>query len=137
VIVLDTNVVSELMKAAPSEAVRDWLTGVDDRFLTTIAVTVAEIEFGLRRLPAGRRRAELEARFQAFTAAIGVLPLDELAATRAGRMRADRESAGLSSHPSDMMIAGIAAAAGAALATRNVKDFAGLDLDVRDPWAGR
>ncbi len=78
-IVLDTNVVSELMKATPEAAVREWLVQLGDETLTTTAVTVAEIEFGLQRLPFGRRRADLRARFESFTAAIGVLPLVEAA----------------------------------------------------------
>jgi predicted nucleic acid-binding protein len=136
-IVLDTNIVSELMKAAPDSAVRDWLARVDDTSLTTTAVTVAEIEFGLNRLPVGRRRGDLQARFEALVTTIGVLPLDETAAMNAGRLRAMREAAGLPSSPSDMMIAGIAAAVGASLATRNVRDFSGLGIDVRDPWSDR
>jgi predicted nucleic acid-binding protein len=133
-IVLDTNVVSELMKATPEAAVREWLLQLGDETLTTTAVTVAEIEFGLQRLPVGRRRTDLRARFESFMAAIGVLPLVEVAARQAGRLRAIREAAGLSSHPSDMMIAGIAVGASGALATRNVRDFSGLDIDLRDPW---
>ena len=134
-IVLDTNVVSDLMKPSPDDAVRDWLSGLGATPLTTTAVTVAEIEFGLRRLPEGRRRAELQARFETFVAALTVLPLDEIAAREAGRFRAQREAEGLSSPPSDMMIAGIVAVAGAALATRNIRDFSGLPIPLVDPWA--
>jgi len=59
---------------------------------------------------------------------------DEAAGLRAGELRALREAAGLASQPSDMFIAGIAAVAGAALATRNVKDFSGLPVSLVDPW---
>lgn len=63
-----------------------------------------------------------------------VLPLDDLSAREAGRFRAMRAAAGLSCPPSDMMIAGITAVAGAALATRNTRDFEGLPIRVIDPW---
>ena len=136
-IVLDTNVVSELMKPAPDTAVRDWLKQLGDRPLSTTAVTISEIEFGLRRLPDGRRRQALSANFETFLDALTVLVLDEPAAREAGRLRALREAAGLPLQPSDMLIAGIASAAGAALATRNVRDFEGLRLEVIDPWRAR
>ena len=136
-IILDTNVVSELMKPAPDIAVRGWLAGLGETPLTTTAVTVAEIQFELRRLPDRRRKVDLEARFEAFTVALGVLPLDEPAARETGRLRALREAAGLASQPSDMMIAGIAAVAGAALATRNQKDFGALPIELLDPWRRR
>ena len=133
-IVLDTNVVSELMKPSPDPAVRDWLIRLGDTTFSTTAVTVAEIEFGLRRLPEGRRRADLHGRFDAFAAALTVLSLDEPAGREAGRLRALREAAGSTCQPSDMMIAGIVSVAGAALATRNVRDFSGLPIQVLDPW---
>lgn len=136
-IILDTNVVSELMKPAPDVSVRGWLAGLGETPLMTTAVTVAEIQFGLSRLPEGRRKADLQARFEAFAGALGVLPLDEPAARETGRLRAVREAAGLPSQPSDMMIAGIAAVAGAALASRNAKDFGALPIEVLDPWRRR
>ncbi|MBX3481670.1 MAG: PIN domain-containing protein [Caulobacter sp.] len=135
-IVLDTNVVSELMKPRPDERVRDWLTQLGDEPLATTAVSIAEIEFGLRRLPPGRRRDDLQSRFETFAAALAVLPLDDLAAREAGRFRAMRAAAGQSCPPSDMMIAGIAAVAAAALATRNIRDFEGLAVRIVDPWLG-
>ncbi len=136
-IILDTNVVSELMKPSPDSSVRGWLADLRETQLTMTAVTVAEIQFGIARLPDGRRRAELQSRFEVFADALDVLPLDELAARETGRLRAIREGAGLSSQTSDMMIAGIAAVAGAALATRNIKDFTRLPIELMDPWRER
>lgn len=133
-IVLDTNVVSELMKAAPDAAVRDWLSRLGDRLLATTAVTISEIEFGLRRLPAGGRRQALSVNFETLVGALAVFPLDEPAARETGRFRALRQAAGQASQPSDMMIAGIASTAAAALATRNMRDFEGLPLELIDPW---
>lgn len=135
-IILDTNVVSELMRPAPDAPVRGWLMSLGDEPFGTTAVTVAEIAFGLRRLPPGRRRGDLEARFETFAAALTVLPLDDLAARETGRFRAMRAAAGLSCPPSDMMIAGITAVAGATLATRNTRDFEGLPVRIVDPWRG-
>lgn len=136
-IVLDTNLVSELMKSSPDLRVRDWLRSHEVDVFCLSAVTVAEITFGLERLPAGRRRNELHTRFEVFAEALTVLPLDDPAAREAGRFRAIRTAEGLTAQPSDMMIAGIVAVAGAALATRNVRDFEGLPILVQDPWSGR
>ena len=133
-IVLDTNVVSELMKPHPDAHVREWLKRTGDAVLTTTAVTVAEISYGLQRLPEGRRRDQLQSAFDRLTTAVNVLPLDEGAAAQAGKYRARRDTSGLPSTASDMMIAGITAAAGATLATRNTKDFEGLPLRLCDPW---
>lgn len=134
-ILLDTNVVSELMKPAPDDRVRAWLLGLHATPLAIAVVTVAEIEYGLRRLPPGRRRESLMERFGEFTDAISILPLDDVAARESGRLRALREAAGRPSTPSDMMIAGIATVADAALATRNARDFEGLALTLIDPWS--
>ena len=137
-IVLDTNVVSELMKAEPAPAVRNWLARLGDMPLATTAITVAEIVFALHRLADGRRRAALEARFEDFVgaqSALTVLALDDNAARVAGRFRAIRQASDLGAHASDMMIAGIVADLGARLATRDVRDFDGLPIEVLDPWA--
>jgi predicted nucleic acid-binding protein len=133
-IVLDTNVVSELMKPVLDPVVRDWLSRSSDLPLITTAVTVVEIECGLQRLPAGRRKSGLLARFEDLAGLLTVLPLDQQAARAAGRLKATREAAGLGSHSSDMMIAGIVSNAGAVLATRNVRDFAHTSIQVIDPW---
>jgi predicted nucleic acid-binding protein len=134
VIVLDTNVISELMKPFPDPSVRDWLAQLGDMPLTTTAVTITEIEYGLQRLPDGRRKADLGTRFEALASALSVLPLDDLAGREAGRLWAMRDTAGFPSQPSDMMIAGITATAGAALATRNTRDFEHLPIQLIDPW---
>ncbi len=132
-IVLDTNVLSELMKARPDAQVGVWMQSIDETVATT-AITVMEIEYGLRRLPDGRRKVDLGHRFAALATVLTVMPLDDIAAYRAGQFRALREAEGFAPHPSDMMIAGIAASAEARLATRNVKDFQGLPLQLVDPW---
>lgn len=134
-IVLDTNVISELMKPRPDARVRDWMLAQTDDVLGTTAVTVAEIEFGLQRLPDGKRKAELYRRFETFLELLPVLHLDDRSGREAGCLRAQRAGEGLASQPSDMLIAGIASTAGARLATRNTSDFAALPLQVINPWA--
>ena len=136
-ILLDTNVVSELMRPAPDTKVRTWLDGLGATPVSTNAVTVAEVVFGLSRLPDGKRRSDLIERFDALILgppALPVLRLDEQTGRLAGEFRALRESLGLGPSPSDMMIAAIAAANGASLATRNVDDFSGLPISVINPW---
>jgi predicted nucleic acid-binding protein len=137
VIILDTNVVSEVMKPRPDLAVQSWLTKLDDAPLTTTTITIAEVEFGLQRLPNGARKMALYSRFENFISALTILALDETAARQAGRLRARREASGRVSSPSDMLIAGIAYAVEADLATRNVRDFEGLPIRIIDPWEPR
>lgn len=135
---LDTNVVSELMRPTPDAKVRAWLGGLGATPLATSAVTIAEIVFGLARLPEGKRRSDLMERFDALILGpptLPVLDLDAQAGRLAGEFRALRESMGLGSSPSDMMIAGVAMANGASLATRNVDDFSGLPISVVNPWS--
>ena len=137
-IVLDTNVLSELIRPAPALEVKSWLLqGTKGEALVTTVITVSEIEYGLNRLPDSRRRKELEERFAALTGAhfeFAVLSLDEEAARLAGRMRGRREAMGLHAQSADMMIAAITALAGASLATRNVKDFTETGIRIVNPW---
>lgn len=137
-IVLDTNILSELIRPAPAPEVKNWLLhGTEGQALVTTVITVSEIEYGLSRLPDGRRRKELEERFAALTGAhfeFAVLPLDEQAARLAGSMRAAREAMGLHAQSADMMIAAITALARASLATRNVKDFTETGIKIVNPW---
>ncbi|MBB34856.1 MAG: VapC toxin family PIN domain ribonuclease [Hirschia sp.] len=138
-ILLDTNILSELMRPAPSPAVEQWLGRLTDTPLATTAITVAEIAYGLERLEDGNRKQDLWARFDQFidpTSDLAIFPFDEDAALVCGQYRALRESQGQHAHASDMMIAGIAGAIGADLATRNVKDFTGLPIGIINPWGG-
>ena len=136
-ILLDTDVVSELMRPYPDSKVLAWLNSLGTTPLATTAVTIAEIVFGLGILPDGKRRSDLMEQFDALVLgppALPVFALDERAGRLAGEFRAVRETLGLGSSPSDMMIAGIVMANGASLATRNVAEFTGLPISVVDPW---
>ena len=133
-IVLDTNVVSELMRAVPDPAVRMWVQNTAD--LATTAVTLAEVRHGIARLPAGHRHDLLadaaEGIFSAFRDQ--VLPFDAPAALEYDRVVVQRDVAGHPIDGFDAQIAAICRARGAQLATRNVKDFHGTGVVVLDPW---
>lgn len=136
-IVLDTNVVSALMRREPDPSVVAWLDGLPAESIWTTAVTVFEVRLGLEILVEGRRRRELE---EAFAKALEedfegrVLPFDEAAAQAAGRIAAERRRAGRTVEVRDVQIAGIAKARKATLATRNTRHFEGCGLALVDPW---
>ena len=133
-IVLDTNVISELMKRQPDEVVEKWFFSLNEKTLCTTAITIAEIEYGLLRLPDGKRRNYLHDRFTNLITTLSTLVFDINAASHAGTFRALRERRGLPAEPSDMMIAGIVANASASLATRNIRDFDYLPITIVNPW---
>lgn len=136
-IVLDTNVVSELMRAQPDPAVLGWLASQRPQDLRTTAITVAEVRFGIERFPAGNRGRSLaraaEELFDAFAGT--VLPFDHAAAERYGVVAGERERHGKPMAGFDGQIAAICLYRGAALATRNGRDFAGTGVEVVDPWS--
>ena len=136
-ILLDTNVVSELMRPAPDPKVVAWFVGQEPGTMALSVITLAEILYGLERLPGGRRRADLVARFHAFldrgfTNAIH--PVELATAEQFAAIRAARDTAGRPMTSFDALIAATARVHDMALATRNTGDFAGCGLDVADPW---
>ena len=135
-IVADTNVVSELMRPSPSPAVRDWASRQAAGGLYTTAITVAEIRYGVERLPKGRRKDRLQSAADEVFAAFSeyVLPFDAGAAVHYARIARHRDEAGLPIAGFDVQIAAICRAHGAALATRNTKDFLETGVEVIDPW---
>jgi toxin FitB len=136
VIVVDTNVTSELMKPAPSTAVSGWISSQNPTQLYTTSITVAEVLYGIARLPQGHRRTLLE------TAARGVfsefvdhvLPFDAAAAEHYADVVSVRERSGAPIDGFDAQIAAICRVNGATLATRNGRDFRDTGIDVVDPW---
>jgi predicted nucleic acid-binding protein len=136
VIVLDTNVASELMKAAPDPAVLDWYERHRPGGLCTTAVTVAEIRYGIALMPDGRRKTLLQAGAGAIFAdrVDAVLPFDVTAAEFFPDVVVQRNRAGLPIAPADAMIAAICRGAKATLVTRNTKDFVETGLELINPW---
>jgi toxin FitB len=136
-IVLDTNVLSELMKAAPSEVVSSWVARQPPSSLFITTVAQAEILYGLALLPSGRRRNELGAAAQAMFEedfAGRILPFDIAAAYQFAEIAAERRQSGRPISQFDAQIAAIARSRGAALSTRNISDFEECGLQVFNPW---
>lgn len=136
-IVLDTNVISEVERPKPSVHVRNWLESLVIEELWLCAPVVAELAFGARRIALrhGRTRHEdtldhlVTGRF-----ANRILPFDGPAALRFGALRADRQAAGRTIPFVDGMIAAICLTHGATLATRNRRDFEGFGIGMIDPF---
>lgn len=136
-IVLDTNVVSALMRSEPEHAVVAWLDQQPAESVWTTAFTVSEVRMGLALLPEGRRRERLDVAFRLMLAedlAGRVLPLDRAAAEEAGRLAARRQREGRSVELRDAQIAGIVLARRACLATRDTRHFADAGIALVDPW---
>lgn len=136
-LLLDTNLVSELMRPRLDPRVLDWVAAQPLAELAIAAVSVTEIRFGIVVVPQGKRRAELDARFRQLLAqGFGdrVLPFDRPAADACADIRASRKGAGNPISVEDSMIAATARVHGAAVATRDVGGFEGCGLSVVDPW---
>lgn len=135
-IVVDTDVVSELMRPSPSLQVRAWVNARAPGELCTTAVTVAEVRYGLERLPDGRRKDSLLATATEVYAAFSefIQPFDADAAVWYATIVARRDRLCLPIDGFDAQIAAICRTRGAALATRNAKDFRETGIDVIDPW---
>jgi toxin FitB len=134
-IVVDTNVLSEPFRPQPEPRVIAWLRAHADDICMT-SVSVHELRFGVARLPEGQRRAALATGVERLVRAAGqqVLPYDHEAARVHALLRAEQEAAGRTVPVEDGMIAAIALVHRCAVATRNVRDFADLGLEVIDPW---
>jgi toxin FitB len=135
-IILDTDVLSELMRPQPSPVVRDWIGRQVPDELCTTAVTVAEIRYGLERLPDGGRKASLVAAATEVFTALGeyIYPFDTNAAFAYAQIVARRDGLGLPIEGFDAQIAAICQTRGAALATRNGKDFEETGVGIVDTW---
>jgi predicted nucleic acid-binding protein len=139
-IILDTNVLSEVMKPAPSARVLQWLGKYPALRLFTTTITQAEILYGLELLPRGKRRAGLQSAVEAMFAeefAGRILPFDCEAAQAFLQIASVRRALGRPVTQFDTQIAAIAQARGAALATRNTADFEDCGIMVLNPWSDR
>jgi predicted nucleic acid-binding protein len=135
-LVFDTNVVSELMKATPDQAVVNWVTAHRAYTMYTTAITVAEIRYGIERKPEGRRKTQLrEAANVVFTEfSDGILPFDGVAAVLYPRVVIGRTAAGLPIGEADARIAAICRLVDFTLMTRNTKDFVETGIKLVNPW---
>lgn len=136
-IVLDTNVLSELMRPEPAASVTSWVLGLRGAEVFTTAVTVAELRYGVARLPDGRRRREIGARLSRVLDGFDdrALPFDVSCAEHYAEIVAGSEAAGRTMHVADGQIAATVVRHGGVLATRNTRDFSGAGITVIDPWA--
>jgi hypothetical protein len=137
--ILDTNIISEMMRPNPNASVLAWLDQQDAADLFVTAITIGEVFYGLEALPPGRRRQRLVAAFErlireAFDTRL--LIFDETAARHYGTVMATRRKMGKPLSALDGQIAATALANRMTVVTRNTKDFADCGLKVIDPFVG-
>ncbi|MGA2878107.1 MAG: type II toxin-antitoxin system VapC family toxin [Bryobacteraceae bacterium] len=135
--ILDTNVVSEMLKPAPSDIVLRWMALQEPFSVFTTAITQAEMLYGVEALAAGKRRqrlAEVVEEIFAEDFQGRILPFDQESAREFARIAGSRKAAGRPISQLDAMIAGIARSRSAALATRNTGDFEHCGIRLINPW---
>lgn len=137
-IILDTNVVSDLMRSAPDPAVLRWTSTVPISQLAITAITEAELRFGLARLAEGRRRDSLAGAIEQMLNGLlsgRIVPFDRKATGHYGAFMATRIRRGMKTGVADAMIAASAHAHGASLiATHDLSHFEGCGIPLIDPW---
>jgi hypothetical protein len=136
-IVVDTNVLSALMRRVPDASVITWLDGQPRTSVWTTSITILEVQFGLQVMPVGKRRSGLMELFErVLTEKIErrVASFDTLAARHTAELMAVRQKNGRPGDLRDTMIAGIVLASRATLATRNTKHFEDLSVPMVNPW---
>jgi len=137
VILLDTNVISALIRPEPDQAIMSWLDIQPPESMWTTSISVYELRFGVELLAVGRRRQLLEEGLDKLLQEDfdgRVIPFDEPAAQAAGKIGAARRQLGRTIEIRDVQIAGIALARKASIATRNIRHFEGLGIPLIDPW---
>jgi len=137
-LMLDTNMLSEIMRAEPDRKIADWMVRQPSDELFTAAVCQAEILSGLAIMPNGRRRTDLEEAARAMFAdefSGRILPFDMAAASAYAEVFAARRKAGRPGGTIDLMLAAIARVHGASIVTRNVAGFEGVGVAIVNPWA--
>jgi predicted nucleic acid-binding protein len=135
-IILDTNVISALMKPAEHEEIVTWFDSLADQRLWTTSITVMEVRYGLLRMQDGKRRRQMEDTFDNVLSVNlhDVLPFDLRSADVTATILAKAHASGRNLKIPDCQIAGIAITQRATLATRNIRDFEGLGLKLVNPW---
>ncbi len=134
---IDTNVASELMRPAPAAADAKWIAKQNAGDLALTAISEAELRYGVAIVPAGRRRNELEAAMTRWLA-VGfggrILPFDSAAARHYADIASGRRRAGRPIGEAGCQIAAICRSRGAALVTRNLRDFKDTGIEMINPW---
>jgi toxin FitB len=136
-IILDTNIVSELLRAAPEPRVEAWLAAQDGAEIYLTAISEAELRYGVAVMAAGRRRDALAEAIDGLLREdfrTRILPFDSPAAAAYAAIAAARRAVGRPINQLDCQIAAIGRAHGAAVATRNTKDFEECGIEIVDPW---
>ena len=135
-IILDSNVLSELMRNAPHPNVRAWADQIDESSVWTTSINVFEVKFGIEKLAVGRKREFLLEQFTGLLNDLGqrIANFDTAAANSAAELLVTREKAGVVKELRDTLIAGIVLSNHATLATRNVRHFSDLSVPVVNPW---
>jgi hypothetical protein len=136
-IVLDTNVISEVLRPVPDEQVMAWMRAMKRSELWTCSIVLAELYAGVELMPAGKRKQTLREKMDQLVSLIfaeKVLGFDGSAARKYGEIFAARQRLGRPIQEIDAQIAAIAAVHGAALATRNIPDFKGCGVRLINPW---
>jgi hypothetical protein len=136
-ILLDTNIISEIFRPQPDTAVIAWLDDQSRSLLYLCTPVLAELRFGLERLAPSQRQNRLRATIDQFENDLyrdRILVFDSAAASEYGRIAAKRQRAGRPIEQMDALIAAIALTHGAAIATRNMKDFAEVGLELINPF---
>ena len=136
-IIVDTNVISEPLRATGNTTVLNWLDQQEIETLYLTAITVAELRFGIAALPSGKRRRRLEEDFEDRILSLfhgRVLAFDEVATPAYARIRAKAKSAGKAIGVTDALIAAIAVHHGFSVATRDVSPFEAAGIRVINPW---
>ena len=136
-IILDTNVISELSRHVPDPGVLAWLDSLEISEVATTAITAAELRYGVARLPEGHRKRELTVMIRGILSEDfygRILPFDERASARYADIVTGREKIGRPVGVADAQIAAICRDLGATLATRNTSDFEETGIELIDPW---
>lgn len=136
-IILDTNVISELMKPSPSSSVLNWISNEDSTELFITTITIGEIVYGIHTLPDGNRRNALEIAFDKTikkTFRYRILSFDETSSHSYGKIMSHRKKLGKPFSILDGQIAAIAQSQHATLATRNIRDFVDCELTLINPF---
>lgn len=131
---LDTNVVSELVKPSPNQNVVAFLSSIKQSWLSIICLH--ELSYGLGLLPKGKRSAELEEKLLQLLSEYSdwIIPVNQAEANQAALFRVGVKNTGRVLHLADALIAGTAKVHGLTLVTRNVDDFLGVDVEILNPW---